>query len=482
MGLSIFTNHSFLEYLNLINSVNVQMFSVRKATQPEEIQSPVHLKRVLGLWDLVFYGIVLIQPIAAVGLFGIASRVSRGHMVTTLLIAMVGMMLTAISYGRMASKFPSAGSAYTYVGKGLNPHLGFLAGWVMFLDYMIIPVINTVYGSLTLQRLMPGIPFFVWVILFVVAITYFNLRGICSTARSNELLLAVMCIVILLFIVLAIRFIYHSRGLEGLLSYKPFYNPETFNLGAVMTATSFAALTYIGFDGVTTLSEEVINPKRNMLLAPALVCLFTGLFSGLQIYLSQQVWPDYQSFINPETAFFDVSARVGGQFLFKAMAIILFIACLGSGLAGQVGAARLLYAMGRDKVIPFKMFSHLDPQTKTPNYNVLLIAGLTIFFSLIISYQGAAELLNFGAFLAFMGVNIATIRQFYLMPQSKAKPNIFLNAIIPLLGFVVCFLIWISLPLPAKLIGGSWLLIGVIFLIVRTRGFKHNPVELDFKE
>lgn len=458
------------------------MVSKINSIQSEDIQSPTHLKRVLGLWDLVFYGIVLIQPIAAVGLFGIASKVSRGHMVTTLLIAMVGMLLTAISYGRMASKYPSAGSAYTYVGKGLNLHLGFLAGWVMFLDYLIIPVINTVYGSLTLQRLMPSIPFFVWVVLFVVVITYFNLRGIRTTARSNELLLVIMCVVIVLFIGLAIRFIFHLHGWEGLLSYKPFYNSDTFNLGAVMTATSFAALTYIGFDGVTTLSEEVKNPKRNMLLAPALVCLFTGLFSGLQIYLAQQVWPDYQTFLNPETAFFDVSARVGGQFLFNAMAIILFIACLGSGLAGQVGAARLLYAMGRDGVIPFKMFSHLDPQTKTPNYNVLLIAGLTILFSLIISYQGAAELLNFGAFLAFMGVNIATIRQFYYLRKPRTKRNFFLDLIIPLLGFLVCFVIWISLPSPAKLIGGGWLVLGLIFLIFRTRGFKQKPVVIDFKE
>ncbi|MCK9412610.1 MAG: APC family permease [Prolixibacteraceae bacterium] len=454
----------------------------KTGVQLEETAAPVHLKRVLGLWDLVFYGIVLIQPIAAVGLFGIASNVSRGHMVTTLLIAMVGMMLTAISYGRMASMFPSSGSAYTYVGKGLNLHLGFLAGWVMFLDYLIIPVINTVYGALTLQRLMPTVPFFVWVVLFVVVITFLNLRGIRSTARSNELLLAVMCLVIGLFIVLAIRFIFHAQGWDGLLSYKPFYNPETFNFGAIMTATSFAALTYIGFDGVTTLAEEVKNPRRNMLLAPALVCLFTGLFSGLQIYLAQQVWPDYQSFVNPETAFFDVSARVGGSLLFNAIAIILFVACLGSGLAGQVGAARLLYAMGRDGVLPKKMFAHLDAKSATPNFNILFIAAITIVVSLIISYQGAAELLNFGAFLAFMGVNISAFRQFYLLRMNRAKRNILFDALIPLSGFLVCFLIWISLPGPAKVIGGIWLIIGLIYLIIRTRGLKKKPVIIDFKE
>ena len=221
----------------------------------------------LGLWDLIFYGIVLIQPISVIGLFGIASQVSKGHMVTTLLIAMTGMMLTAISYGRMASLFPSAGSAYTYVGKGLNVHLGFLAGWVMFLDYLIIPIINTVYGALTLQRLIPSVPFVIWVVVFISIVTFLNLRGIRSTARSNEILLILMAVIISFFFVMSIRYLFNSQGWNGLLSYKPFYNPATFNFAAIMTATSFAALTYIGFDGVTTLAEEVKNPKKNMLLA-----------------------------------------------------------------------------------------------------------------------------------------------------------------------------------------------------------------------
>ncbi|MCX6226153.1 MAG: APC family permease [Bacteroidia bacterium] len=443
---------------------------------------PPRLKRILGLWDLIFYGIVLIQPIAAVGLFGIASKVSHGHMVTTLLIAMVGMMLTAVSYGRMASLFPSAGSAYTYVGKGLNFHLGFLAGWVMLLDYLIVPIINTVYGSLTLERLVPAVPFFVWVALFVFVITFLNLRGIRTTARSNEFLLAVMCVVIGVFIVLAIQYIFRGQGWSGLLSYKPFYNPETFNFGAIMTATSFAALTYIGFDGVTTLAEDVKNPKRNMLLAPVLVCLFTGLFSGLQIYLAQQVWPDYNSFTNPETAFFDVSARVGGPLLFNTIAIILFVACLGSGLAGQAGAARLLFAMGRDGVVPKKLFSHLQKNSSTPTYNIVLMGILTLIGSMVLSYQGAAELLNFGAFLAFMGVNLATFRQFLFLRPSGEKRRIFSDAVLPILGFLVCFAIWINLPSPSKIMGAIWLLTGLIYLFIMTRGFKEKPIMLDFKD
>jgi putrescine importer len=442
----------------------------------------IHLRRVLGLWDLIIYGIVLIQPIAAIGLFGIASNGSRGHMVLTLMIAMAAMMLTAVSYGRMASLYPSAGSAYTYVGKGLNTHLGFLTGWAMFLDYLIVPVINTIYGSLTLQRLLPGVPYFVWVVLFVFIITFLNLRGIRTTARSNDLLITIMVVVIGIFIVLAIRYIFQSQGWRGLLSYKPFYNPETFNFGAVMTATSFAALTYIGFDGVTTLAEDVKNPGRNMLLAPVLVCLFTGLFSGLQIYLAQQVWPDYTSFPNLETAFYDVCRRVGGAFLFNAVAIILFVACLGSGLAGQVGAARLLFAMGRDSVLPRKIFSYLNAKNATPVYNILLMGILTIIISMLLSYKNAAELLNFGAFLAFMGVNIAAIRQFFFLRPPGERRNIIYDIILPSLGFLFCFSIWIKLPAPARIMGGIWFGAGLIYLTIRTKGFKKKPAVIDFKD
>lgn len=440
------------------------------------------LKRVLGLWDLIFYGIVLVQPIAAIGLFGIASTVSRGHMVTTLVIAMAGMALTAASYGRMAAKYPTAGSAYTYVGKGLNSYLGFMAGWVMFLDYLIVPVINTVYGSLTLVRLVPSVPFVVWVFLFVLLITILNLRGIRSTARSNEILLAIMCLVIGFFIVLAVKYILKGGGWVQLFSTRPFYNPETFHLGAVMTATSFAALTYIGFDGVTTLAEDVRNPRRNMLLAPVLVCVFTGVFSILQIYLAQQVWPDYTSFPNLETAFYDVAERVGGKPLFNAIAVILFVACFGSAIAGQVGASRLLFGMGRDGMLPGKFFSRLSPHNATPTYNIILMGVLTLAGALAFDYRTAAELLNFGAFLAFMGVNIAALRQFWFLRPAIEKQNILLDLIFPAAGFLVCFAIWISLPGYAKILGSIWFAAGFLYLLVKTRRFRMKPAMFDFRD
>jgi len=445
-------------------------------------QAPPHLKRVLTLWDLILYGIVLIMPIAPVPLFGVAQKLSNGHAVTTILLAMLAMLLTAFSYGRMAAVYPSAGSAYTFVGYGLNPHLGFLTGWAMFLDYLIIPLICTVYGALTVQRLVPEIPYVVSAAAFAGTMTLINLRGIRTTARTNFVLATIMSAVILAFIVLALRLLFHQQGWHGVFSTQPFYSPAAFHVSSIAVGTSLAALTYIGFDGITTLAEDALNPRRNVLLATVGVCLFTGLFGGLQIYLAQRVWPDYHTFPNLETAFMDVTRVVGGKVLFQALAFILILANLGSGLSGQAGLSRLLFGMGRDNVIPRRFFAYLDPKRNTPSFNIVMIGLIAFLGAIVLNYERAAELINFGAFLAFMGVNAAALREFYLAPSSRASRRLFADAVAPILGLIFCFAIWVSLPTPAKLLGGCWFVVGTVYDAVKTRGFKERPARIDFGE
>jgi putrescine importer len=446
------------------------------------------LRRVLTLWDLIFYGIVLIQPIAPVPLFGVAQKLSDGHFATIILVAMLAMMITAFSYGRMAALYPAAGSAYTYVGRGLNPHLGFLAGWAMFLDYLLQPLINTVWISTALhERYVPKVPYIAWAAIIAGIITLLNLRGIRSSARANKILLFLMFIVVGFFIALAVRFLFRFQGFSGLFSLEPFYDPKTFNSHRIWTATSFAALTYIGFDGVTTLAEDVENPKRNVLLATVLVCVFTGVFGGLEVYLGQRVWPNWHAFPNLETAFMDICSRVGGPLLFNAMGAILILAAFGSGLTGGLGAARLLFGMGRDNVLPRKVFGYLSPQSNTPTYNIVLIGLLSFAGAVMLNYVGnayehAGELLNFGAFLAFMGVNLATFWQFTIVAKPGYKRNILGDAILPLVGFAFCALIWWNLNNLAKTVGGIWFAVGLIYVAIKTRGFRAAPVMIDFSE
>jgi amino acid transporter len=445
-------------------------------------------RRTLTLADLIFFGIILIQPIAPVPLFGVAQKLSNGYFTLIILVAMFAMTITAVSYGRMAALFPSAGSAYTYVGKGINPHLGFLAGWAMFLDYLLLPLINTVWIAAAMHNVYtPNIPFVIWAATVAGIITLLNLRGIRSSARQNKVLLFGMFIVIGFFIVLALKFLFNTQGWGGVFSSQPFYDPSTFNAHRILGATSFAALTYIGFDGVTTLTEDVENPKRNILLATVFVCVFTGLFGGLEVYLGQRVWPDWQSFTSLETAFMDVCGRVGGPWLFNGMGAVLILAAFGSGLAGGLGAAKLLFGMGRDNVLPRKFFGYVKPGTSTPTYNIILIGLLSFGGAELLNYFGSAyqqagELLNFGAFLSFMGVNIAAFWQFGVLKAAGNKRRIVVDIILPLTGFIFCAVIWWNLNPLAKTAGGIWFVIGVIYLAITTKGFRARPAIIDFSE
>ena len=450
------------------------------------------LRRTLTLWDLIFYGIVLIQPIAPVPLYGVAQKLSDGHFVTIILIALFAMLITAVSYGRMGALYPQAGSAYTYVGKGLNPHLGFLAGWAMILDYLLQPLINTVWISTALHERaaalhIPELPFVFWAAVIAGIMTVLNLAGVKSSARANKVLLTVMSFVVVWFIWQAVRYLYFGQGWAGLFSIEPLYNPKTFNPNMILTATSFAALTYIGFDGVTTLAEDVENPKRNVLLAVVLTCLFAGVCSAVEAYLGARVWPDWRSFPNLETAYMDICRRVGGALLFGAMFVILGVAAFGSGLTGTLGAARLLFGMGRDGVLPRKFFGYLKPGSSTPTYNILLIGGLSFAGAVVLNYVGSAyqhagELLNFGAFLAFIGVNFACFWQFSVHRPAGQPLRVLRDAILPLLGFVACAIIWWKLPHLAKIVGGIWFAIGILYVGSKTNWFRSAPVMIDFSD
>ena len=452
--------------------------------------SEIRLKRVLGLPDLIIYGIILIQPIAALPLFGHANNLSKGHAVTSILIAMVAMIFTAISYGRMANKYPSAGSAYTYVGKGIHPYLGFITGWSMFMDYMLIPILCVIFTSISANHLLPFVPYYIWIFFFAVSFTILNLNGIKMAARTNWLLMIIMSAVVFWFMIMAVRYVIMKEGFTGLFSIKPFYNPESFSLGSIGSATALAALTYIGFDGLTTLSEEVKNPKRNVMIAVVLTCLITGIWSGSQVYLAQLSWPDWYSFGDGllteaektnalDTAIMAVARRIGGMALDTTLSIILLVGSIGSGITGQIGGARLLYGMGRDNVIPGRIFARLDKKHASPRYNIIIVGALALSGALLLNYEESARLINFGAFLAFMGVNIAAMKVYFFDSQDKSFKSIVFNFIPSLIGFIVSLIIWLNLPLKTFLIGGAWMVTGLIYLIFKTNGFKEkNPVSV----
>lgn len=434
------------------------------------------LKRTLTLWDLVFYGVVIIQPVAPMGIYGVVSMEAHGHVVTTILIGLCAMLLTAFSYGKMAATYPSAGSAFTYVGQELHPSLGYATGWSMVMDYVLNPIICTILCSklVTTTDLGRVVPEAVWIIFFAALFTGLNLRGVKQSARMNELLAIFMGIVVVLFLGSALRYLL-GVSLTGADLTRPFYDPATFSFPVVLTGASVAALTYIGFDGISTLSEEVENPRRNILLATVYTCLAIGILSALEVYAAQLVWGTWNGFSNVETAFVEIARKAGGTWLFLLVNATLLVATMGSGMGAQLGAARLLFGMGRSGALPRSFFGAVEAKHGIPRNNVLLVGAFALVGSFLLSYQLGAEMLNFGAFIAFMGVNLAAFTRYWVRAEKKTIGNF----VFPLVGFLFCFYLWYSLRTPAKLWGGAWLAIGLIYGAIRTKGFQKELVTFD---
>jgi putrescine importer len=439
---------------------------------------PAGLKRALGLWDLVFIGIVIIQPVAPMGIFGVIHNKSGGHAVTTILIAMVAMLLTAISYGRMARVYPNAGSAYTYVTNEIHPAVGYVTGWSMVMDYILNPLICTIICSKLTQNILPEVPYWVLAIFFAGAFTWLNLRGIKTSARINEALAAGMTIVVIIFFAAVIRYVWGYSHYGPEFFTRPFYNPETFNWSRIFQGTSIAVLTYIGFDGISTLSEEVENPRRNIMLATVLVCVLAGVLSSVEVYAAQLVWgprPFPPEMV--ESAFPLVARQVGGMVMFHLLNFTILVANIGSGMAAQLAAARLLYGMGRNDALPKGFFGVINPKRHVPQNNVIMIGAIALAGAFLLeilarhggegAYSIGTQLLNFGAVIAFMGVNLSALAHYYVRGQRTIG-----SLLLPLLGFLFCFAIWLNLSRAALKAGVVWLIVGILYGAIKTRGFR----------
>ncbi len=424
------------------------------------------LRRSLTLRDLVLYGLIVIQPTAPMPIFGVVNLEARGHVTSAVLIAMLAMLLTAISYGRMARAHPSAGSAFTYVGRELHPALGMLTGWAMAMDYLLNPLICTIWCARAAANILPAVPYPAFAAGFALLFTGLNLLGIKTSARLNAALAAALGIVIAIFVAAALR---HLAGQPALELTRPFYDPERFEAGRLFTGTSLAVLTYIGFDGISTLSEEVVDPRRNVLRATVLTCALTGGLAALQVYLAQLVWPAGQAFVNVDTAFVEVAGRAGGAWLYQLVNGALLVATVGSGMGAMLGAARLLYGMGRDGALP-RLCSRLDARG-VPRWNVLLAGVVALVGSQLLSYQLGAELLNFGAFIAFIGVNLSALVRYGVREPEAGRIS---GLLPPALGALICGFIWWNLRAAAKLGGAAWLALGVGYGAIRTRGFRRT--------
>ena len=431
------------------------------------------LRRSLTLWDLILYGIIVIQPVAPMSVFGVLSNRGHGHVVTTIMVAMVAMLFTAISYGRMARAYPSAGSAFTYVGQEINPALGYVTGWSMVMDYMLNPIICTIWCSQQAHVFAPGVPYWAWAVFFALVFTLLNIQGVKTSARVNSALAAGMGVVIAIFFVVAARYVFgHPHGGAGFYT-RPFYDPALWNTKAVLGGTSIAVLTYIGFDGISTLSEEAENPRRNILLATVLTCLVIGILSAVEVYAAQLIWPASQPFPDVDTAFVHVAAAAPGSRCLASSDSPCWSPTSDRAWARR--SAPPACSTGWEEATRFRnRFSGWSTPSIESRNNVLFVGAIALIGAFVMSYGLGAEMLNFGALIAFMGVNAAAFMR-YVVRDRKGRCR--LSATRPWLRDLLS-----ALAEPehsAKIAGSIWMAAGIAFGAWKTRGFRGDLVNFD---
>ena len=439
-----------------------------------------HLTRTLTLRPVVLFGLAYLAPMIVLGTFGVLAETTHGSTPTAYMLALVALLFTALSYGKMSARFPVAGSAYAYTRRAIDSRLGFLVGWAVLLDYFFLPMVIWLIGAAFLSAKFPNVPTSLWIIGFIIVTSVLNVIGIKAAANANLLLMLFQIIALGVFVVLSLGHVFHGTGASGLLSSQPFFNSRT-TFSGVSAGAALAAYSFLGFDAITTLTEETLEPSKTIPRAIILVLLIGGGIFLVVTYSTQLVHPG-GVFPNVDSAAFGIAKTIGGDAFSSFFLAGLVVTQFASGLAAQASVARLLYAMGRDSVFPRRVFGYVHPRFHTPAINVVL-CGAVGLIALRLSVATSTSFINFGAFSAFTCVNLCVIAMF-IRGRREAGPrkNPLTHVILPAIGAVVDIYLLTNLDGKAKELGLIWLALGIVYLAYLTRLFRRPPPELEFAE
>lgn len=396
----------------------------------EEFGYKQELKRSLSIWDLIIYGLIFMVPIAPFGIYGYVAHSSKGMVALAYMIGLVGMIFTAFSYARMSEAFPIAGSVYSYASRGFHEIVGFFAGWAILLDYILVPALLYVVSGAALNAIIPSVPVILWAVLFIAINTVINILGIELTAKFNKIMLFLELIVFAVFVVSGIIAI--SKGVGGAhFTIKPLYDASNFSLKMVMGAVSISVLSYLGFDGISTLSEETRGGKKTVGRATVAALLIVGALFITQTWVASLLWPNFASFKNLDTAFYDVAKLAGGTWLMITCSVATAVSWgIANSLAAQAAVSRVLYSMSRDRQLP-TVLAKVHSRFKTPYVATIVIAVISIIICSIFSSQIASltSLVNFGALTSFLILNITVIVYYVIKNKSHDILNYLIGSV-----------------------------------------------------
>lgn len=433
------------------------------------------LKRTMKLHHLVIFGVAFLTPMIAYTIYGVIATASHGVESGSICFAVIAMMFTALSYGHMAKAFPAAGSTYTYTRKAINSKLGVIAGWIVLLGYVFFPMAIWLIGASYFSAAVPAVPSWVWLVGFIVVTTLINIVGVEVGSKINFIMVSIQVVIIIAFLIFTIKAITEGMGERTLASFSPFYNPDI-SFGYTVAGAAAACYCFLGFDALTTFTEDTVNPTKNIPRAIILTLLVCGAIFLIVTYFTHLVHPSYD-YSNPDNAAYEIARQVapsvfGGIFLIGTIA-----GQFAAGLSAQASGARLLYAMGRDGVLPKKFFGKLNSKTHTP-INSIVLTGVVALFAIFLDVTKATAYINFGGFVAFFFVNLSVIAYYFVKQRQRSLKGTILYLVFPVIGALLCLYLLIHLDRLAIILGCAWTVAGIIYLLVLTKGLKEEPPEL----
>ena len=440
--------------------------------------SGTHLKRALGVPSLVFFGLVYMVPLTVFTTYGIVTQVTGGRVPAAYVITLLAMVFTARSYAKMAAAMPFAGSAYTYTQKSFGAGIGFVAGWALLLDYLFLPMINYLVIGIYLSAAFPAIPAWVFVVSAIVLVTFFNVIGIVSVARANIVIIAAQAIFILAFAALSIASFTGSGSVDLAAPFTGDGSAPGFD--NVMAGAAILCLSFLGFDAVSTLSEESKDAKKAVPRAIVIATVTGGLIYIVLSYLAQLVYPSNQ-FADVDSGALDVMAAAGGEILTAFFTAAYIAGACGSALTSQASVSRILFAMGRDGVLPKSYFGRLSPRFHTPTLATLTVGAVSLL-ALTVDLTFISEMVSFGALIAFSAVNLSVIKHFIIDEKNRGSRAVLSSVVLPGIGFCLTLWLWTSLSPRTLLVGAVWLILGVGYLAFVTRGFRKPTPTLDLAD
>lgn len=459
------------------------------------IQTPASspgLHKNLGLWHVIIIGLAYIQPMTLFDTFGLVSEVSHFHVPTSYIFALVAILLTSISYGHMIRRYPSSGSAYTYAQQAIHPNVGFMVGWSSWLDYLLSPMVNIILAGIYLPALFPSVNHWIWVVALTALMTAINLRGAKFVAQFNSWIVFVQLIVIAYFTYLVFHQLNLGMNADGeiaaqagapaLWSMEPFWNEMT-DVGKLITGATLLCFSFTGFDALSSLAEETKDTKSTLPKAIILTSLIAGVIFIIATYFMQLFFPN-----DPATYFADIAAtqpdilKIVGGAVFQAWVLgFAIITVMASGISAHAGVSRLMYVMGRDGVINRKIFGHISPKLRIPNYNILIV-GLVALSAGFMDLDIVISLISFGALTAFSFVNLSVIARYAVRDKRYKTPKDFMKfVLVPGLGFLSVLALWLEIEDTSLTAGLIWAVIGIAYLAYKTGGFRRKaPVYQEF--